>query len=227
MAAPSYPVPLTPPLLPSAHEIEIQRARAAEEAACQSEAVTAASVVYEDQWIVAVNKPAGRYCEDVLASVDRMLSTGAGSCLGWDQSEIGREQGGLNEKSVGSVNVNVERLSRTDLSCNSNIFDDSVSDSIARAACDIEEAGTAPGGRVNQLNSEQLSVHAADSATKRCEARCGINDEFATPPSGGTLTVPVSRVHTRPLEAKLAKQKKQDAAGSSGGNMTKGGQGGQ
>lgn len=225
MAAPSYPVPLTPPLLPSAHEVEIQRARAAEEAACQSAAVTAASVVYEDQWIVAVNKPAGRYCEDVLASVERMLSIGEGSCLGWEHLEIGREQGDPYEKTPGSVAVNAERLSRTDLSCNSSIFGDSISDSIARelGSCDRKEAGITPGGCMNQLNSEQLSVHACNSATKRCEARCGDIDEYATAPPGGTSTLPVGRVHTRPLEAKVAKQKKQDAAGPNGGNMTKGG----
>ncbi|KAI4358082.1 hypothetical protein L6164_001985 [Bauhinia variegata] len=69
----NYPVPLSPPLPPVSKQIELSRAMSA---ASKSSLFTLSrgDVVYEDEWLIAVNKPQGVYCENVLSSAPSALA---------------------------------------------------------------------------------------------------------------------------------------------------------
>ena len=68
-----YPVPLSPPLPLISKEIELSRAMTA---ASKSSlfSLSRTHVLFEDDWLLAVCKPQGVYCEAVLASVPSLLS---------------------------------------------------------------------------------------------------------------------------------------------------------
>ncbi|WOH00476.1 hypothetical protein DCAR_0519839 [Daucus carota subsp. sativus] len=68
-----YPVPLSPPLPLISKEIELSRAMTA---ASKSSlfSLSRTHVLFEDDWLLAVCKPRGVYCEAVLASVPSLLS---------------------------------------------------------------------------------------------------------------------------------------------------------
>ncbi|KAF7851245.1 hypothetical protein BT93_L4289 [Corymbia citriodora subsp. variegata] len=68
----NYPVPLSPPLPPLSKEVELARAMSASSRS-SAFSLSRSHVVYEDEWLVAVNKPPGVYCESVLASAPRVL----------------------------------------------------------------------------------------------------------------------------------------------------------
>ncbi|XP_027363662.1 RNA pseudouridine synthase 1 [Abrus precatorius] len=64
----NYPVPLSPPLPPISKEIELNRAMtAASKSSLFSLSTT--DVLYDDEWLLAVNKPQGIYCENLLSSL--------------------------------------------------------------------------------------------------------------------------------------------------------------
>lgn len=69
----NYPVPLSPPLPTISKDIELRRAMSASSKSslfslCRSD------VLFEDEWLIALNKPQGVYCETILASVPSLLN---------------------------------------------------------------------------------------------------------------------------------------------------------
>lgn len=77
----SWPVPLTAVPGEAAHAEECRRAVASKalEARLLQSGGAAPSVLYEDHWLLAVHKPAGRYCECVAAAAAAAASPGAGA----------------------------------------------------------------------------------------------------------------------------------------------------
>ncbi|KAJ9185993.1 hypothetical protein P3X46_005555 [Hevea brasiliensis] len=69
----NYPTPLSPPLPPISKQIELARAMAASSRSSLF-ALSRSDILYEDQWLIVVNKPQGVYCEAVLESVPRFLA---------------------------------------------------------------------------------------------------------------------------------------------------------
>ncbi|KAM7470026.1 hypothetical protein LguiA_008209 [Lonicera macranthoides] len=69
----NYPVPLSPPLPSISKDIELSRAMSA---ASKSSlfSLSTNKVLFEDEWLIVVNKPQGIYCENVLASVPSLLA---------------------------------------------------------------------------------------------------------------------------------------------------------
>ncbi|CAL1383952.1 unnamed protein product [Linum trigynum] len=68
----NYPKPLSPPLPAISKEIELARAMSASSRSSLF-SLSASEVLFEDQWLMAVNKPQGIYCEAVLTSVPALL----------------------------------------------------------------------------------------------------------------------------------------------------------
>ncbi|KAI3957874.1 hypothetical protein MKW92_047446 [Papaver armeniacum] len=68
-----YPKPLSPPLPAISKEIELNRALSATSKST-SFSLTPKDVIFEDEWMVIVNKPQGIYCETVLSSVPQLLN---------------------------------------------------------------------------------------------------------------------------------------------------------
>ncbi|KAD5317936.1 hypothetical protein R6Q59_033251 [Mikania micrantha] len=69
----NYPVPLSPPLPLISKDIELSRAMSASSKSsvfslCRSD------VLLEDDWIIALNKPQGVYCDTILASVPNLVN---------------------------------------------------------------------------------------------------------------------------------------------------------
>lgn len=69
----TYPTPLSPPLPAISKDIELTRAMSASSKSSLYK-LSRSDVLYEDEWLVAVNKPQGVYCESVLASVPCLLA---------------------------------------------------------------------------------------------------------------------------------------------------------
>ncbi|CAL5341084.1 unnamed protein product [Camellia sinensis] len=69
----NYPVPLSPPLPAVSKQMELSRAM---EASSKSNlfSLSRTDVIFEDEWIIAVNKPQGVYCETVLSSIPSLLN---------------------------------------------------------------------------------------------------------------------------------------------------------
>ncbi|XP_062178240.1 RNA pseudouridine synthase 1 [Alnus glutinosa] len=74
----NYPVPLSPPLPPISKNIELTRATSASSNSGLF-TLSPTHVLYHDEWLIAVNKPQGVYCETVLASVPQLLCDSADS----------------------------------------------------------------------------------------------------------------------------------------------------
>ncbi|XP_017977550.1 PREDICTED: RNA pseudouridine synthase 1 [Theobroma cacao] len=69
----NYPTPLSPPLPSISKDIELARAMTASSKSSLFE-LSRSDILYEDEWLIAVNKPQGIYCDSVLASIPRFLS---------------------------------------------------------------------------------------------------------------------------------------------------------
>ncbi|CAL9130284.1 unnamed protein product [Musa textilis] len=70
----NYPTPLSPPYPPLSKDVELHRAMSA--AARSGEyALSAADIVFEDQYLVVANKPSGVYCEAILSSLSSSLGS--------------------------------------------------------------------------------------------------------------------------------------------------------
>ncbi|XP_078168410.1 pseudouridine synthase family protein [Carex rostrata] len=67
-----FPVPLTPPYPALSKDVELRRAMSA---SARSGAKFEFDVVFEDEWISVVNKPAGIYCEAILSSLSSSSSS--------------------------------------------------------------------------------------------------------------------------------------------------------
>ncbi|KAF9618203.1 hypothetical protein IFM89_000672 [Coptis chinensis] len=74
----TYPTPLSPPLPPISKQIELQRAMSA---SSKSSLFTLSKkdIIFEDEWLIVVNKPQGVYCENVLSSIPQLLIASADS----------------------------------------------------------------------------------------------------------------------------------------------------
>ncbi|XP_050225129.1 RNA pseudouridine synthase 1 isoform X2 [Mercurialis annua] len=68
----NYPTPLSPPLPSISKNIELARALSASSRSSLF-SLSRSDVLYEDQWLIAVNKPQGVYCETMLESVPSVL----------------------------------------------------------------------------------------------------------------------------------------------------------
>lgn len=69
----NYPVPLSPPLPSLSKNIELSRALIASSKSALF-SLSRTHVLYEDQWLIAINKPQGVYCENVLSAVPGLLN---------------------------------------------------------------------------------------------------------------------------------------------------------
>lgn len=69
----NYPVPLSPPLPSISKDIELSRAMSASSRSSLF-AVSRSEVLFEDEWLIAVNKPQGVYCEAILSSIPNLLN---------------------------------------------------------------------------------------------------------------------------------------------------------
>lgn len=67
-----YPKPVSAPPPPISKDIELKRAI---EASSKSSLfnLTRDHILYEDEWLMAVNKPKGVYCEYVLSSAPKII----------------------------------------------------------------------------------------------------------------------------------------------------------
>ena len=68
----NYPVPLSPPLPAISKQIELTRAMTASSNSSLF-SLSTSHILYEDQWLIAINKPQGIYCETILSSVPTLL----------------------------------------------------------------------------------------------------------------------------------------------------------
>ncbi|CAL1407661.1 unnamed protein product [Linum trigynum] len=68
----NYPKPLSPPLSAISKDIELARAMSASSRSSLF-SLSTTDVLFEDQWLMAVNKRQGIYCEFVLESVPALL----------------------------------------------------------------------------------------------------------------------------------------------------------
>lgn len=73
LTAQTYPVPLSPPLPSISKEIELARAMSASSRS-NLFTLSTSDILFEDQWLIVVNKPQGVYCEAVLESIPRVLA---------------------------------------------------------------------------------------------------------------------------------------------------------
>ena len=69
----NYPVPLSPPLPAISKDIELRRAMSASSKSSLF-SLSRSDVLFEDEWLIALNKPQGIYCETILASVPSLLN---------------------------------------------------------------------------------------------------------------------------------------------------------
>ncbi|XP_057963360.1 RNA pseudouridine synthase 1 [Malania oleifera] len=67
-----YPIPLSPPLPALSKHVEQSRAMSASSRSALF-FLSSRDVLFQDQWLVAVNKPRGVYCESVLSSIPLLL----------------------------------------------------------------------------------------------------------------------------------------------------------
>ncbi|GJP40129.1 hypothetical protein CLOM_g24414 [Closterium sp. NIES-68] len=71
----SFPTPVTPLPPPESSSVETRRAQAAEAAATAGLFIDPDSILLEDDWLIAVQKPPGVYSEHILSAVGAMLAT--------------------------------------------------------------------------------------------------------------------------------------------------------
>lgn len=70
-----YPVPLSPFAGELSKEVEFQRALVAEAAMKAGPAIGRDNVLFDDDWLMIVNKPRGLYCEHVFATVPSLCNS--------------------------------------------------------------------------------------------------------------------------------------------------------
>ncbi|EPS60582.1 hypothetical protein M569_14220, partial [Genlisea aurea] len=70
----NYPAPLSPPPPPISKDVELSRALTASSSSALF-SLSENDVLFEDEWLIAVNKPPGIYCESILSSVRTFLNS--------------------------------------------------------------------------------------------------------------------------------------------------------
>ncbi|KAL6569158.1 hypothetical protein OROHE_003439 [Orobanche hederae] len=73
----NYPVPLSPPPPIISKNVELNRALTASSKSSLF-SLSRKDVLFEDEWLVAVNKPRGIYCDNILSSVRSLLNADQG-----------------------------------------------------------------------------------------------------------------------------------------------------
>jgi len=68
-----YPSPVSPPYPAASKDVELRRAMTA---SARSAVFASADVVFEDEWLAVVNKPAGVYCDALLTALPRSAASG-------------------------------------------------------------------------------------------------------------------------------------------------------
>ncbi|KAF8776580.1 hypothetical protein HU200_003299 [Digitaria exilis] len=68
-----YPSPVSPPYPAASKNVELRRAMTA---SARSAVFTSADVVFEDEWLAVVDKPAGVYCDSLLSAIPRPAASG-------------------------------------------------------------------------------------------------------------------------------------------------------
>lgn len=74
-----FPKPLSQPPPELSRQVEYDRAMRAEAAVKAGPALSRNEFIYEDEWMIAVNKPSGVYCEHVLSSIPGLLASSPSS----------------------------------------------------------------------------------------------------------------------------------------------------
>lgn len=74
-----FPKPLSRPPPELSRQVEYDRAMRAEAAVKAGPALSRNELIYEDEWMIAVNKPSGVYCEHVLSSIPDLLASSPSS----------------------------------------------------------------------------------------------------------------------------------------------------
>ncbi|KAG9156697.1 hypothetical protein Leryth_006663 [Lithospermum erythrorhizon] len=69
----SYPIPLSPPLPLISKDLELNRALTASSKSSLFK-FSKNDALFQDQWLIAVNKPQGVYCESLLSAVPTLLT---------------------------------------------------------------------------------------------------------------------------------------------------------
>lgn len=75
---PNFPTPVSPPLPQISKDIELRRAMTAS-AKSSLFAISSSEIVFEDEFLIVVNKPSGIYCESLLSSIPHLLNTRSNS----------------------------------------------------------------------------------------------------------------------------------------------------
>nr|CAB3466160.1 unnamed protein product [Digitaria exilis] len=68
-----YPSPVSPPYPAASKDVELRRAMTA---SARSAVFTSADIVFEDEWLAVVDKPAGVYCDSLLSALPRSAASG-------------------------------------------------------------------------------------------------------------------------------------------------------
>lgn len=68
-----FPIPMSPFAGELSKEVELNRALIAEAAMKAGPAISKEDVLFEDAWLIVVNKPRGLYCEHVFATIPSLL----------------------------------------------------------------------------------------------------------------------------------------------------------
>ncbi|XP_073272789.1 RNA pseudouridine synthase 1 [Primulina huaijiensis] len=69
----NYPAPLSPPPPAISKNLELNRSLAASSKSSLF-SLSKTELLFEDEWLIAVNKPQGIYCESVLSDVQKLLN---------------------------------------------------------------------------------------------------------------------------------------------------------
>ncbi|KAI5076644.1 hypothetical protein GOP47_0008709 [Adiantum capillus-veneris] len=70
-----WPLPLSPLSGEHAKAVELERALRAEAVMASQPAFAASDIIYQDQWLIVINKPSGVYSGHVLSTVSSMFSS--------------------------------------------------------------------------------------------------------------------------------------------------------
>jgi hypothetical protein len=68
-----YPSPVSPPYPAASKDVEVRRAMTA---SARSAAFASADIVFEDEWLAVVDKPAGVYCDALLSALPCSAASG-------------------------------------------------------------------------------------------------------------------------------------------------------
>ncbi|MCO5604961.1 hypothetical protein L7F22_059136 [Adiantum nelumboides] len=71
----AWPLPLSPLSGEQAKAVELERALRAEALMASQPTFAASDIIYQDQWLIVINKPSGVYSGHILSTVTSMISS--------------------------------------------------------------------------------------------------------------------------------------------------------